>query len=114
MANPFKEAEKAKKKAPGSARVEPEIEVKVTAPVEEKKQEEPVKPVAEEKPVEEVAEKNKPVSDLFAGLKSNEKPAAKTHAFYLSDENVDKLKKMAKKKGVSTSKLLDHILSEIL
>ena len=43
-----------------------------------------------------------------------EKPSGKTYAFYLSDDNVAKLKKMAEKKKISASKLLDHILSEVL
>lgn len=138
MANPFKEAEKAKKKAPGSKQ---ELEVKKTttkeekpvqaqekpvAKVEEKVEEKPVTPVVEET-VEKAPEKaveapeSKPKAkrgerepkDIFASLAA-EKPSGKTYAFYLTDENVAKLKKMAEKKGISASKLLDHILSEIL
>lgn len=119
MANPFKEAEKAKKKAPGSKQQEvvekkeaPQQEAEpVVEKVEEKKAEQPAnrgeakpKPAAREKTVS---------KDIFASLTA-EKPTGKTYAFYLSDENVAKLKKMAEKKGISASKLLDHILSEIL
>jgi hypothetical protein len=126
MANPFKEAEKAKKKAPGSKQ-EPEVK---EVPTKEEKpaeaQEKPVEPVVEkveEKKVEEPVVKTevkpqikrgeKGTKDIFASLTA-EKPTGKTYAFYLSDENVAKLKKMAEKKGISASKLLDHILSEIL
>ena len=145
MANPFKEAEKKNKKAPGSKQ-EPAGEknevVEVTTPVEpEKPAEAPVEPVMakeESKPVEVVAEqevveeapktaektkkagtkpaqpvKEKSFKDMFADL-DTEKPAGKTYAFYLSDENVKKLKALATKKGTSASKLLDHILSEVL
>ena len=132
MANPFKEAEKAKKTAPGSKQnvvekkeepkkeeipavkpvVKKETPVKkeeptVVAPVEKKEEQ----PVAKAEP--EKQEKEKDTKDIFAGL-SAEKPTGKTYAFYLSDENVNKLKKMAEKKGISASKLLDHILSEVL
>lgn len=128
MANPFKEAEKAKKTAPGSKQnvVEKKEEpkekkipvVKEEAPV--KKEEPVVKKTVEkkeEKPVVKIEpekqEPEKETKDIFAGL-SAEKPTGKTYAFYLSDENVNKLKKMAEKKGISASKLLDHILSEVL
>lgn len=128
MANPFKEAEKAKKTAPGSKQnvvekkeepkekkipvVKEETPVKkeepaVVAPVEKKEE----KPVVKAEP--EKQEEKKETKDIFAGL-SAEKPTGKTYAFYLSDENVNKLKKIAEKKGISASKLLDHILSEVL
>ena len=144
MANPFKMAEQAKKKAPGSKQehevkeVKEEViiteEVQEKAPivqetpvveeapveqaevkVEEKQEEKPVekaeKPVAKrEKKVE---KKEQPAFDIFAKLET-EKPSGKTYAFYLSDENVAKLKKMAEKNKISASKLLDHILSEVL
>ena len=127
MANPFKEAEKAKKKAPGSRQeheaheVKEEEVVKVEAPVEPPVQPEPVEeqPVAAPEVKPEVKNEKKPAKqekatlDIFANLGA-EKPSGKTYAFYLSDDNVDKLKKMAEKKKISASKLLDHILSEIL
>ena len=123
MSNPFKEAEKIKKKAPGSKQehevheVQEEEVVKVEAPVEpEPVVEQPVvapevKP--EEKKEKEPAKQEKASLDIFANLGSD-KPTGKTYAFYLSDDNVDKLKKMAAKKKISASKLLDHILSEVL
>ena len=131
MANPFKEAEKAKKTAPGSKqnvvekKEEPKKEeIPAVKPVVKKetpvKKEEPVvvAPVEkkEEKPVvkaEPEKQEKKETKDIFAGL-SAEKPTGKTYAFYLSDDNVNNLKKMAEKKGISASKLLDHILSEVL
>ena len=123
MANPFKEAEKAKKKAPGSKQEAPEKKeeaVVVETPAEpEKPVEAPKKPVTEKKetkPVEKAEKKpaaTKATADIFAGLAA-EKPSGKTYAFYLTDENVDKLKKKATKMNISASKLLDHILSEVL
>ena len=135
MANPFKAADQKKKKAPGSKQ-EPVVEEKVVEVVEtpvepEKPAETPAEPVVEvvevketkpapkktEKKVAEPAKKAeepaKKAVDIFASLEA-EKPTGKTYAFYLSDENVKKLKKMAAEKGISTSKLLDHILSQVL
>ena len=136
MANPFKAAEQKKKKAPGSKQ-EPVVGEKVVVEVEtpaepEKPAETPVEPVVEaaevketkpapkkaEKKAEKKVEKQesepaKKTLDIFASLEA-EKPTGKTYAFYLSDENVKKLKDMAGKKGISASKLLDHILSEVL
>ena len=124
MANPFKEAEKKNKKAPGSAQ-EPvvekkEIEVVETSAEPEKPAETPVKPVvkveekaAPKKTEKKVAEPEKKTVDIFAGLEA-EKSTGKTYAFYLSDQNAKKLKEKAAKMGISTSKLLDHILSQVL
>ena len=135
MANPFKAAEQKKKKAPGSKQ-EPVVEEKVVEVVEtaaepEKPAEAPAEPVVEvlevkeTKPAPKKAEKKatepakkaeepvKKAVDIFASLEA-EKPTGKTYAFYLSDDNVKKLKEMAAKKGISTSKLLDHILSQVL
>ena len=129
MANPFKQAELAKKKAPGSKQ-EPVVEKKevpvVETPAEPGKLAEtavePAVEVKETKTAPKKAEKKvekkeeapaKKSLDIFAGLET-EKPSGKTYAFYLSDDNVKKLKEMAGKKGISTSKLLDHILSEVL
>ena len=67
----------------------------------------------EKKVEEQESEPAKKTLDIFASLEA-EKPTGKTYAFYLSDENVKKLKDMAGKKGISASKLLDHILSEVL
>ena len=126
MANPFKEAEKAKKKAPGSKQetvekkevpqvkenpvVEEKVQpVSVAEAVTEKKEEKAVD-MEEVKPQPEKVVKEK---DIFANLTPT-KAAGKTTAFYLSEENISKLKKLAEKKGISVSKLLDHILSEVL
>ena len=128
MANPFKEAEKAKKKAPGSKQEAPETKeevVQAKVPSEkEKPVERPAEPSVtekENKPKTSTAGKSEkkeekiaqPAHDIFAKLEP-EKSTGKTYAFYLSEENGEKLKKMAEKKGMSTSKLLDYILSEVL
>ena len=133
MANPFKEAEKAKKKAPGSKHEheqEPEVKEAAVPAAEPVVQEAPVvqetpmvqpevkpEPKVETKPEEKkekVAKPEKPATDIFAKLEAAKKPTGKAYTFYLSDDNVAKLRKTAEKKGISASKLLDHILSEIL
>ena len=125
MANPFKEAEKKNKKAPGSAQesVVEKKEGEVTeTPVEpEKAAETPKKPVVKgeekkatpKKPEKKAAEPEKKAVDIFASLEA-EKSTGKTYAFYLSEDNAKKLKEKAAKMGISTSKLLDHILSQVL
>ena len=124
MGNPYKKADQAKKKAPGSKQnaVETKIEETAVVMAEEKKtQEELLKSETEAlkveksaaKPVAKSEPKAKEKLDIFAKL-NTEKPTAKNVTFYLSDENITKLKKMAERKGVSMSKLLDHILSEVL
>ena len=130
MANPFKEAEKAKKKAPGSKHEhEPEVKEETVVPAAEPvvqeapvvqpevKPEPKVEDKVEDKPEEKkekVAKPEKPAADIFAKLEAAKKPTGKAYTFYLSDDNVAKLKKTAEKKGISASKLLDHILSELL
>ena len=126
MANPFKEAEKKNKKAPGSAQ-EPvvekkEVEVVETPAENEKVVETPKKPVvkageekvAPKKPEKKAAEPEKKALDIFAKLEAPEKRTGKTYAFYLSEENAEKLKAKATEMGMTTSKLLNHILSEVL
>ena len=128
MANPFKEAEKAKKKPAGNPKVTVEKEEVVPTPeVEEKKDETVVVPEVKEEPTEKEevkAVKETPKakgekaaapkkSNLLSGLKA-EKEEYGTQAFYLTKKNIEKLKKVAEKEGVSVSKLLDHILSEVL
>lgn len=120
MANPFKQAEQAKKKAPGNKKAEEKKEIVVTEETPKVEETVEVNPVevketkkAEPKKTEKKEKEVKETKDIFAGLKT-EKAAGKTYAFYLKDENVDKLKKKAEKMGITTSKLLDHILGEVL
>lgn len=49
-------------------------------------------------------------TDLLAGLNVS-KPKAKSYSFYLSEENANGLKKLAKKSKTSASKVLDTILT---
>jgi hypothetical protein len=95
MANPYKKAEEHKKVSPGGHRKE-----ETTAPVT------PVEQVA---PVE---EKEKPVNPL-AG-KVDKKPEGKSYGFYLSNEAIAKLEKLAKQNKCSKSKALDLLLRNIL
>ena len=117
MANPFKEAEKAKKKPAGKSGVTTEKKEEVV--VVETPEEKEVPAVKTEKVVKETkkatGEKSAAAKkkELLAGLNAG-KESAHTYAFYLTDKNVDKLKAVAEEQGVSTSKLLDYILSEFL
>lgn len=46
-------------------------------------------------------------------LKSNPKVKKNSYAFYLSESNMETLKKIAKQKKVSTSEYLDQLLSDV-
>lgn len=52
-------------------------------------------------------------SDILANLETD-KPVIKGFSFTLREDNVKKLRALAKSRGVSASKMLDHILSEII
>ncbi len=66
-------------------------------------------PRTDETPVE-VSEPTVANTDLLAGLE-NSKAKAKSYSFYLSESNVNELKKLAKKTKTSQSKVLDTILT---
>ena len=70
--------------------------------------------VVVKKPVEEPVEVAVEAStDILATLETD-KPVIKGFSFTLREDNVKKLKKLAKSRGVSASKMLDHILSEVI
>lgn len=94
MANPFKDAEKRKKVAPGGHQ-EPSVEKESVV-----EHEEPVveKPVTKENPLEGMIE---------------QKQTGKSYGFYLSDEASDKLEKLAKQNKCSKSKALDALLRSL-
>lgn len=52
-------------------------------------------------------------SDILASLETD-KPVVKGFSFTLREDNVKKLRALAKSQGVSASKMLDHILSEVI
>ena len=126
MANPFKEAEKAKKVAPGGNKQPVAVKTEV---VEEKVEEQvaPVIPEVKEAPVaaaepvqvEKPKAKEKPaktVNKIDALLGPAEKPKKQersTMAVYLSKENQVWLKDLAAHRGKSVSELLDQILNEL-
>jgi hypothetical protein len=128
MANPFKQAELAKKTAPGSKKVEQKVEEKVepivveeTPKAEEKVEVKPVevketkkteqkKTVKKEKEAKEVKETN----ELFAGLKAEKKERGVGVSIYLPVGVLEKVKKNADELGTSPSKLIAHILNEVL
>ena len=64
------------------------------------------KTVEKEQPVETAA-------DILSSL-DTEKPVIKGFSFTLREDNVKKLRSLAKSRGVSASKMLDHILSEVI
>ena len=119
MANPFKQAELAKKTAPGSKKAEEKKETVVTEETPKVEETVEVKPVEvkETKKTEPKAKKEKEVKenkDLFAGLKAEKKARGVACSFYLPKDVEEKLKKKAESIGISPSKLLTHILNEVL
>jgi hypothetical protein len=84
MANPFKDAEKRKKVAPGGSNEKVEIK------------EEPVS--VTDNPLEGMIEP---------------KPDGKSYGFYLSAEAADKLEQLAKRNKCSKSKALDALLRSL-
>lgn len=52
-------------------------------------------------------------NDILASLETD-KPVIKGFSFTLREDNVKKLRTLAKSRGVSASKMLDHILSEVI
>jgi hypothetical protein len=129
MANPFKEAEKAKKVAPGShkqtvvekteekvASVAPEAPVEKVDPVVE---ETPVAPVKEEPVTPQPKAEKKPaktankIDALLGPAQKAKKQERSTIAVYLSKENQAWLKDLANQRGKSVSELLDQILNEL-
>ena len=113
MANPYKKAEQVQKKAPGSRPIERKEEN--TPVVEEPKKIEVVAPVVEE-PVKESEKEVVEVSikdSLLAGMKE-QKPRGKSYGFYLDDEVVAALEKLAKQSKSNKSKVLNTLLRKIL
>ena len=90
MANPFKDAEKKKKVAPGGNQ-KPTVEEEVV--------EQTAKPVVKEE---------NPLSGMI-----EQKPTGKAYGFYLSVEAADKLEKLAKQNKCSKSKALDALLRNL-
>ena len=99
MANPYKRAEEINKKSPGGVRKEAPT---VTSPIVS---EEP-KAVVEE-PTATV--KQNPLDGLI-----ETKQEGKSYGFYLSNEAISKLEKLAKQNKCSKSKALDTLLRSIL
>ena len=124
MANPFKEADKKAKVAPGGHKSEKtdeavkkivetappvieEVTTEVVAPVEQA----PVveKPKAKEKPAKSVSK----IESLLGPAEKPKKHERSTMAVYLSKENQAWLKDLAAQRGKSVSELLDQILNEL-
>ena len=125
MANPFKEAEKKAKVAPGSHKT-PVVEkteekvapVVVETPVEPVN-EAPAAPVAKEPVKEPPKAEKKPaktankIEALLGPAQKAKKQERSTIAVYLSKENQNWLKELATQRGKSVSELLDQILNEL-
>ena len=97
MANPYKRAEEINKKSPGGVRKEAP-----TVPT----------PIVSEEP--KVVEETPTVKqNLLDGLIET-KQEGKSYGFYLSNEAISKLEKLAKQNKCSKSKALDTLLRSIL
>lgn len=92
MSNPYKKAEEIRKKSPGGVRREEEPVVQAPVTVEEP-------PTAKQNPLDGLIET---------------KQEGKSYGFYLSNEAVSKLEKLAKQNKCSKSKALDALLRSIL
>lgn len=99
MANPFKDAEKKKKVAPGGEKEPQKEEVTVVDP-----------PKVETPKVE--TPKQDPPENPLAGMIAP-KQEGKAYSFYLSAEANDKLEKLAKQNKCSKSKALDALLRSL-
>lgn len=73
----------------------------------ENKQEEIIQKREQEK-----VEENLNLKNILSNIENKE--VSSNYTFYLKKDNVEKLKHIAKQKKISSSKLLDSILSEIL
>ena len=130
MANPFKEAEKKNKVAPGGhkppvteqteKKVDPVVTEAPVAPVvEEKAPVEAPAPVAEAPVVTQPKAEKKPaktankIEALLGPAQKAKKQERSTIAVYLSKENQAWLKELANQRGKSVSELLDQILNEL-
>ena len=118
--NPYKKAEEVQKKAPGSRPVETPAPAPVEQPVEAPKVEEKqvvATPAVEGKPVEPIKEnviiETEAKKNLLAGM-LEQKPKAKSYGFYLDDEVVAALEKLAKQNKSNKSKVLNTLLRNIL
>lgn len=99
MANPYKKAEQAQKKAPGARPVIDQADKKEETPIV----------LEPEKEVAEISIKD----SLLAGMKE-QKPRGKSYGFYLDDEVVAALEKLAKQSKSNKSKVLNTLLRKIL
>ena len=128
MGNPFKEAEKKAKVAPGGRKppvvekpeetVAPEVAETPVKPVNEAPAA-PVAPVAQEPVKEQPKAEKKPakaankIEALLGPAQKAKKQERSTIAVYLSKENQNWLKELANQRGKSVSELLDQILNEL-
>lgn len=114
MANPYKKAEQFQKKAPVSRQPEKTVEQQVEPVIEEKQ--DVIAPAVEEKPVEPIRENviiETSAKDLLAGM-MEKKPKGKSYGFYLDDEVVAALDKLARQNKSSKSKVLNTLLRNML
>lgn len=66
----------------------------------------------EQKVEQEETEKNLSLKNILSNIENKE--VSSNYTFYLKKDNVEKLRRIAKQKNISSSKLLDSILSEVL
>lgn len=114
MATPYKETEQVQKKDHGSRQPEKSVHQPVEQKIEEKQ--EVVTPVVEKTPVEPVKVKvmiETKAKDLLAGV-MEKKPRAKSYGFYLDDEVVAALEKLARQNKSSKSKVWNKLHRNML
>ena len=66
----------------------------------------------EQKVEQEETGKNLSLKNILSNIENKE--VSSNYTFYLKKDNVEKLRRIAKQKNISSSKLLDSILSEVL
>ncbi len=66
----------------------------------------------EQKVEQEETGKNLSLKNILSNIENKE--VSSNYTFYLKKDNVEKLRRIAKQKKISSSKLLDSILSEVL
>lgn len=123
MANPYKKAEQVQKKAPGSRPVEPKVEVtpvvetpvvEVSAVVEEKMPVVEIAPAVTETPAAEAPATEMSIKNSLLADMKEQKPRGKSYGFYLDDEVVAALEKLAKQSKSNKSKVLNTLLRKVL
>lgn len=104
MGNLYKDADKRRKVIPGGAE-------KPQEPSKAEVGETPARTA--ENPVSEAVEPSKAIVDLLGTIGEERKPVRKSASLYLSETNLQELKKRAKASKLSASEYLDQLLAKL-